>query len=65
MNLIREDDYIQKEQNLLNQLEWIRDISSKIDEENHSLMNKYSKLKETFSQETMEKLELKLSLIHI
>lgn len=59
MGLIREDDYIQKEQNLLNQLEWIRDISSKIDEENHSLMDKYSGLKQVFSRDTIEKLELK------
>jgi hypothetical protein len=57
--MTREDDYIQKEQNLLNQLEWIRDISSKIDEENHSLMDRYSNLKEVFSKDTIEKLELK------
>ena len=44
---------------MLNQLEWIRDISSKIDEENHSLMDKYSRLKEVFSKETIQKLELK------
>lgn len=43
-------------------MEWIRNISLKIDKENHSLMNKYSHLKEIFRMETIEKFKIKTEL---
>lgn len=41
----RDQDYIEKENQLISELEWIKNIAQKIDNENHNLMKKYVDLK--------------------
>lgn len=38
-----------KEKQLIAELEWIKDIAQKIDQENHTLMKKYMDLKAQYS----------------
>ena len=38
-----------KERQLIAELEWIKDIAQKIDQENHTLMKKYMDLKALYS----------------
>ncbi|CAD8144113.1 unnamed protein product [Paramecium pentaurelia] len=40
-----DQEYIEKENQLISELEWIKNIAQKIDNENHSLMQKYKELK--------------------
>ena len=40
-----DQEYIEKEHLLISELEWIKNIAQKIDNENHSLMQKYKELK--------------------
>ena len=47
--LRRDQSYEVKEKQLIAELEWIKDIAQKIDQENHSLMKKYMDLKANFS----------------
>ncbi|KRX01154.1 hypothetical protein PPERSA_08255 [Pseudocohnilembus persalinus] len=44
----KEQDYIEKENQLISELEWIKNIAQKIDDENHSLMDQYKKLKSDY-----------------
>ena len=44
---------MEKENQLIAELEWIKDIAQKIDNENHTLMKKYMELKAQYS--TQEK----------
>lgn len=41
----RDLDFLKKENKLISELEWIKDISYKIDNENHNWMKKYMDLK--------------------
>jgi hypothetical protein len=41
----RNEDFLKKEKKLISDLEWIKDISDKIDSENHVWMRKYMELK--------------------
>ncbi|KAM3132411.1 hypothetical protein pb186bvf_015511 [Paramecium bursaria] len=43
-----ENEFIEKENQLLSELEWIKNIAQKIDNESHELMNKYKTLKEQY-----------------
>jgi len=45
----KDQSYEVKEKQLIAELEWIKDIAQKIDQENHSLMKKYMDLKANFS----------------
>lgn len=40
-----DQEYIEKENQLISELEWIKNIAQKIDNENHTLMQKYKELK--------------------
>ena len=35
------EDFLEKENKLISELEWIKNIASKIDSENHTLVKKY------------------------
>ena len=45
----RDQSYMEKENQLIAELEWIKEIAQKIDTENHSLMKKYMDLKAQYS----------------
>jgi len=45
----KDQSYEVKEKQLIAELEWIKDIAQKIDQENHTLMKKYMDLKATYS----------------
>jgi len=45
----KDQSYEVKEKQLIAELEWIKDIAQKIDQENHTLMKKYMDLKANFS----------------
>lgn len=45
----RDQSYEVKERQLIAELEWIKDIAQKIDQENHTLMKKYMDLKALYS----------------
>ena len=44
----KDHEYQQKEKQMASELEWIKNIAHKIDEENKTLMRKYSALKSEF-----------------
>jgi len=48
-NHLRDQSYEVKEKQLIAELEWIKDIAQKIDQENHTLMKKYMDLKAQYS----------------
>ena len=60
INKIRDQDYLEKENQLISELEWIKNIAQKIDQENHNLMKKYMDLKAQYqTQENDREMLLK------
>ena len=56
----KDQDYLEKENKLISELEWIKNIAQKIDNENHSLMKKYMDLKAQYqTQENDREMILK------
>jgi len=54
---------LEKENQLISELEWIKNIAQKIDQENHSLMKKYMDLKAQYqTQENDREMLLKFFL---
>ena len=51
----KDQEYQQKEKQMASELEWIKNIAHKIDEENKSLMKKYSTLKSEFEIQERDK----------
>lgn len=51
----KDHEYQQKEKQMASELEWIKNIAHKIDEENKNLMKKYSSLKAEFEIQENDK----------
>ncbi|CAD8202570.1 unnamed protein product [Paramecium octaurelia] len=56
-------EYIQKENQLISELEWIKKIAQKIDDENHQLMQKYKELKVEYQTQERDREMLMKELI--
>ncbi|CAD8195975.1 unnamed protein product [Paramecium octaurelia] len=56
-------EYIQKENQLISELEWIKRIAQKIDDENHQLMQKYKELKVEYQTQERDREMLMKELI--
>ncbi|CAD8179025.1 unnamed protein product [Paramecium pentaurelia] len=56
-------EYIQKEDQLISELEWIKKIAQKIDDENHQLMQKYKELKVEYQTQERDREMLMKELI--
>lgn len=56
----KDKDYLEKETQLISELEWIKNIAQKIDNENHNLLKKYMDLKAQYqTQENDREMLLK------
>lgn len=51
----KDKDFLEKETQLISELEWIKGIAQKIDQENHSLMEKYMDLKLAYQTQENDK----------
>lgn len=51
----KDQEYQQKQKQMASELEWIKNIAHKIDEENKTLMKKYSSLKAQFEIQERDK----------
>ena len=51
----KDQEYQQKQKQMASELEWIKNIAHKIDEENKTLMRKYSSLKAQFEIQERDK----------
>lgn len=59
-----DQDYLQKENQLISELEWIKNIAQKIDKENHDLMKQFMELKaKYYTQESDREMLLKQLII--
>lgn len=56
---------MEKENQLIAELEWIKEIAQKIDTENHSLMKKYMDLKAQYSTQENDREILLRHLSHV
>ena len=56
---------MEKENQLIAELEWIKEIAQKIDTENHSLMKKYMDLKAQYSTQENDREILLRHLKHV
>ena len=61
----RDQSYMEKENQLIAELEWIKEIAQKIDTENHSLMKKYMDLKAQYSTQENDREILLRHLKHV
>ena len=61
----RDQSYMEKENQLIAELEWIKEIAQKIDTENHSLMKKYMDLKAQYSTQENDREILLRHLNHV